>query len=223
MWQRAGMNCFPVDIFFNQSLLVNSVWRDGSSLAKNENRLGVSRCCWSLVLSQKDGHDPWPERWGVLWTYCEEGTPDWWTQGWNDILHPIAMLALPQKSQLKAPFQDYRECLGNDTTKVFDDFSLLWASSGNTSTDFSVAQNVGGWLRSRRSLGSEHLQKPVERSRELDTNPLLNKTSTPAAALALTSGQHFGRKVSLFSYPGLIHWAVETQLGCLWDLGGWEI
>lgn len=154
---------------------------------------------------------------------CEEGTPDWWTQGWNDILHPIAMLALPQKSQLKAPFQDYRECLGNDTTKVFDDFSLLWASSGNTSTDFSVAQNVGGWLRSRRSLGSEHLQKPVERSRELDTNPLLNKTSTPAAALALTSGQHFGRKVSLFSYPGLIHWAVETQLGCLWDLGGWEI
>ena len=86
--------------------------------------------------------------------------------------------------------------------------SLLCASSGNTSAESFVAQNVGGWLRSRISLGS--LQKPVERSRELDTNPPLNKTSTPPAAVALESGQDFGEKVSMFSYPGLTHWAGDS-------------
>ena len=152
---------------------VNSVCSNGSSLAKNENGPGVSRCCWPLVLSQEDGHEPWPEKWGTLWTYCEERTPGWWPPGWNDVTHLLATLTLPQKSQLKAPFHalDYHGCLGNDITKVSDDFSLLWASSGNTSIEFFVAQNAWGWLRSRRGLGSKHLQKPMERSGGLDINP----------------------------------------------------
>lgn len=39
---------------------------------------------------------------------------------------------------------------------------------------------------------------------------LTYKTSAPLAALTLTSGQHFGEKAIVFSYPALVHRAGKT-------------
>lgn len=46
-----------------------------------------------------------------------------------------------------------------------------------------------------------------------------NKTSAPLAALAFTSGKHFGEKTTVFSSLVLTHEAGDTLLGCLRDLG----
>lgn len=48
----------------------------GLHLVKNENQLGVSRCCWPYVLNQEDGQEP-----GELSGITAIGNPGWWVLG----------------------------------------------------------------------------------------------------------------------------------------------
>lgn len=89
----------------------------------------------------------WPgARWRAPWTYCKRRTPGWWSPGWTEVMQLIVTLTLTQESQLKGSFRGTLPWMF--WFEMFDDFSLslVWSSY----IESSVAQNIGGWVGSRR-------------------------------------------------------------------------
>ena len=102
----------------------------------------------------------WPgARWRAPWTYCRKRIPGWWPLGWTEVMQLIATLTLPQKSQLKGPFQGTLSWMF--WFQMSDHFPS--AFSGSSYTESSVARNVGRMTREQERDG---FWAPTETLRE---------------------------------------------------------